>query len=180
MRTIIALSGRISSGKTYAARLINEEFSYPIVSFGEYLKQYCISEGLSIQRQTLQDIGEKLIKSNPQKFLTDVISNYTNEAPIIILEGVRHRSILNLIKSDPYKCIMIFTEADQKTRFERYSSRIKITDPDKSWNDFIARDNHPVELEIESLKVLSDLVIDTTSDYKQTLYNFISQKIIQK
>ncbi|RZJ51495.1 MAG: hypothetical protein EOO44_14545 [Flavobacterium sp.] len=178
MRKIIGIIGRISSGKTHAANIINMKFGYPIASFGGYLKFYCESRGLPTDRKYLQDLGENLIIKNSKQFLDDVIAHFTSDAsPIIVLEGIRHKEILTLIKSDFKTSILIFIDADQETRYNRYLSRDKDSDIDKTKINFLIRDNHPVEKEIESLKEKCDLIIDSTDNYEDLLKNFINIKI---
>lgn len=172
--SIITLSGRISSGKSYVAQIIQKDFSLPIASFGSYLKEICKNNNLPTERQTLQEIGELLIRTNPRQFLTEVISYFANCNNELILDGVRHRVILEQVKSLTENHIAIFIDADLKTRYERYVNRNKDSDLLKTFEQFKISDSHPVEMEIESLKEFCDYVVHSEKDnYSSELFDFL-------
>jgi dephospho-CoA kinase len=173
IKSIISISGRISSGKSYAAQLIQNKFDFPVASFGSYLNYYCEQKNLSTNRKTLQDIGEKLVETNPQQFIIDVVSHFIGNADKIVLEGVRHKLIFEKLKNITEKHLAIFIDADVQTRYERYYKRNKDSDEGKTFEQFIISDNHPVELEIEELKPFCNIVIDSTKEYSDELFKFI-------
>jgi dephospho-CoA kinase len=174
IKSIISISGRISSGKSYAAEMIQNKFGYPVASFGSYLKYYCEHKNLPTDRKTLQDIGEKFVETNPQQFLIDVLSHFIGNADKIILEGVRHKIIFEKIKNITENHLSIFIDADLQTRYDRYYKRNKDSDEVKTFEQFMISDNHSVELEIEELKPLSQIVIDSTKEYSDELFEFLS------
>ncbi|HMG15487.1 MAG TPA: AAA family ATPase [Saprospiraceae bacterium] len=165
LKAIISISGQICSGKSYTAKLIQSEFGFPLASFGGYLKYYCEQNNLNSDRQTLQDTGEALVQINPKKFLVDVISHFIGKSDIIILEGVRHKSIFDKVLELTKSRFAIYIEADLETRFDRYSIRNKNSDEVKTYDQFKIADSHVVEGEIESLKPFCDIIIDSTVDY---------------
>ncbi len=171
--SIITISGRICSGKSFVARLIEAEFGFPIASFGGYLKYFCENNGLPIDRLTLQNKGEEFVKINSQQFLIDVINHYNGNSDVIILEGVRHQSIFEAIQQSTNNHILIFIFADLPTRYNRYYFRNKASDEAKSLDQFLISDNHKVEREIDFIKPHCQLVIDSTTEYLDKLYTFI-------
>ena len=177
LKTIITISGRISSGKSYVANLIKNEFQFPIASFGKYLIYYCEQNNLPTDRETLQNTGDAFVKENPHQFLTDVISHFIGTADSIILEGLRHKSIFNEVNKLTEKQISIFIDSDLQTRYDRYFARTKDSDEVKTYEQFMISNNHPVELEIESLKPLANIVVDSTKDYSLELFTFLSQNL---
>ena len=106
-----------------------------------------------------------------------VIDQFISESDSIIIEGVRHKTILKEINNLADHVISVFVEADQKTRYERCINRKKYSDEVKSYQYFQILDNHSVELEIESLKTLCDIIIDSTEDYSNEIVMFISSKL---
>jgi dephospho-CoA kinase len=174
LESAIIICGHISSGKSYAADLINKQFNIPSASFGGFLKYFCEQNSFPIDRQTLQNIGERLVVNNPKKFLIDVISYSAPHSNKIILEGVRHKSIFENIKLIAKNNLSIFIEADLETRYKRSLLSHKDSDKIKSFEQFIISDNHPVELEIESLKPLCDIIIDSTQDYSDIMFSQIN------
>ena len=176
-KSIISVSGHISSGKTYAANLISTEFGIPIASFGGYLKYFSEQNNLATDRKSLQDLGEEFIKKNPRQFLINVISHYIGSNDKIILEGVRHNSIFNKINQLTQNHLSVFIDTDLQTRYKRYFIRNKISDTLKTFDQYVLMDSHPVELEIESLKAQCEIVIDATKNYSSELFAFISSKL---
>jgi cytidylate kinase len=173
IKTIITISGRISSGKSYAAELIHNKFGFPVASFGGYLKYYCEQKNLPTDRKNLQDTGENLVETNPQRFIIDVISHFIGNSDKIILEGVRHKSIFEEVKIITDNHLSIFIDADLQTRYDRYYKRNKDSDEVKTFEQFVISDNHTVEMEIEDLKPLCNIVIDSTKEYSNELYEFL-------
>ncbi|QOJ27853.1 MAG: hypothetical protein HRU80_02805 [Ignavibacteriales bacterium] len=159
--------------------MIQAEYGFPIASFGVYLKYYCVKNGLPTDRKALQDTGEAFVKESPKRFLSDVLSHFIGFSNIIVLEGVRHRSILEEVYQLTENHLTIFAEADFETRFKRYYSRNKDTDEVKTLEYFKEADNHPVEHDIAFLKFLCNLSVDSTSDkdISPELFTFLSHKL---
>jgi cytidylate kinase len=176
-KSIITISGRISSGKSYAANLIKTEFGLPVASFGGYLKHYCEKNNISTDRKTLQDTGEAFVKANPQKFLIDVILHFIGKADKIVLEGVRHKSILDAVNQITENRLAVFVEADLNTRYKRYFERNKDSDEVKTFEQFKISDGHSVEMEIESLKPFCNISVDSTKEYSSELFAFLSSNL---
>jgi len=178
IKSLIAISGRISSGKTYAANLISKQFGFPIASFGSYLMDYCQNNNLPTDRKTLQDIGENLARTKPEQFSLDVINHFIDKGDSIIIEGVRHKTIFEILHKLSDNSLSVFVDDDQKKRYEKYSNRVKKSDKVKTYDKFIIFDNHPVELEIESLKPLCNIVVNSTTNYSKNLMSFLSQNLL--
>jgi dephospho-CoA kinase len=177
IKFIISISGRICSGKSFVANLLSEQFNIPVASFSHYLKDYCLKNKINIDRNTLQELGEKLVKENPSQFLKDTIDHFIGDGNTIIVEGVRHKSIFEALTDLSEKSISVFVDENRNTRFERYVKRIKFTDEIKTHQHFLVLDNHPVEIETEMLKPLCDIVIDSKTEYSNQLISFIAKKL---
>lgn len=176
VKLIITLSGRICSGKSYAAGLLSKKFGYPVASFGGYLKHYCQRNNLSTDRITLQEIGEKFVVERPKEFLIDVLNYFKSNSDSIIIEGVRHIRIFEEINNLTTGLISIFIEADKNLRYDRYLKREGYSPDDKSYRHFVDLDNHPVELEIDKLKDYCDIIVDSRKEYSKELINLVIQK----
>jgi cytidylate kinase len=168
--TIIIVCGRICSGKSTIAKLLSDHLSYPLGSFGGYLLSYCFENKLPTDREHLQKLGQQKIQNDPHQFVKDVIKFYNPGSTNLVLDGVRHRIVYDIIKKLSNKFYSVYVEADLKTRYQRYVSRHHI-----KYEKFISVDTHPVELETERLKPLSDLVIDTTAPVENVLLKFIKK-----
>lgn len=178
----IAIVGRISSGKSTFAKELSSSYNINIASFGSYLKHYCETNSFKTDRKTLQQIGDKFIHERPETLLSNVIKHFIQDSNSLIFEGVRHRIIFDELKKSSRRYISIFIDADQITRYKRYNDRKKDADIDKSWKEFLVIDNHPVELEIETLKGDCDIIVDSTNfsfhDFKNIFDDILSSKSI--
>ena len=174
MKNIISVSGRICSGKSYVANLISEKFKFPIASFGEYLRYYCLSNKLPTDRKTLQEIGDGFIKENPKNFLIDVLNHFGGDSDSIVLDGVRHKVIFDTICNLTLHRLTVFVDADIQTRAKRCYERNIESDNFATYEKFIQADNHRVEEEIESLKLQCDIIVDSTKEFKDELFGLIS------
>jgi cytidylate kinase len=157
----IIIIGRICSGKTTYSKEIAKFLDIRTKSFGAYLKYYCELNGIAVNRENLQKIGEEYIKTQPKIFLEKVLSFEDDGSDIIIIEGVRHKIIFDELLQLSENIFPIFIDADQQTRYQRYINRNKESDIIVSLKQFLAIDNHPVEMEIESLKSKCSLIIDS-------------------
>ena len=171
INTIIVISGRISSGKSTVAKIISSKHSFPVASFGAYLKHYCESNGLPTDRKTLQDTGEDFVQRDPVNFLKTVVNHFIENSDILILEGVRHKIIFDEVQNICQRKLAIFVDADQNTRYKRYYDRNKDTEYSKTLEQFIESDNHIVEQGIDSLKSLCDIIIDSTKQFPEMQSN---------
>ena len=170
MNDVILLIGKISSGKSSIAKLLESSNSESlIISFGGYLKYYCEQNNLKIERETLQNIGNSFIKSNPDLFLNNVIEfNEPSPNKLIIFEGIRHESIFNSICKKYNNNISVFLDIDKEIRYSRYKKRNKDIDKPTSYAEFIELDNHEVEQEVNNLKNKCTLIIENEDLEKQT------------
>lgn len=164
INNVIGIIGRICSGKSFLAKKIKGDYNLQIVSFGTYLFNFSERNGLSTDRKALQDLGEDRISDNPRQFLTDVLQEFAPLNDTIIIEGIRHKVILDLLKEQSEDNVFIFLDEDSKTRYDRYISRVKETDSSLiSYDKFIEYvDGHPVEQGIEELRKLCKLQISST------------------
>lgn len=144
----IVIVGRICSGKSFLAKQISEMYNIPITSFGGYLREYCLSNSLPVDRRSLQDIGERFIKEEPELFLSNVLKRYAGSGRVVV-EGVRHKIVFQLIKKLCPQSISIFLDVGYEIRYQRFLLRNKDSDSDlKSETEFQKVNEHPVELEV--------------------------------
>lgn len=169
--TCIGIIGRLSSGKTTLARNISEKYSFPIISFGAYLQKYSKERGLPVTRQDLQDLGQSFIDSDSTKFLQEVLlTSSGKDQRICIIEGIRHVAIFESIRELFDNSFFIFCDCPKSLRITRYLNRVKESDLKKDVESFNTADEHPVECEIDVLKVTCDFVVDTTEQIHERMY----------
>lgn len=146
------------AGKSTVAKFLQQSLNIPIVSFGGYLVNYAEKNNLLPTRDVLQDIGNSLVREDPVAFLKSVFAYANISSDSAIVEGIRHRSIIENLRHIAEKVALIYIDLDVQTRYERYCSGQKASDTVISFEEFIKKDNHPVESEIESLKLHSQII----------------------
>ena len=167
---IIVLIGRICSGKSTVAKVLSERLSFPLASFGNYLIAYCGQKNLPTDRASLQKVGQEMVNTNPTQFLQNVIDYHRGDSTSLVLDGIRHKVIFESVKGLAKNVVAVFMDADLETRYKRYLTRNII-----DYKTFLVLDTHPVELETEILKPFCDVVIDSTVNYENVLYDLIKK-----
>ncbi|MDY0903803.1 AAA family ATPase [Pedobacter sp. CFBP9032] len=174
MKNVICIIGQISSGKSYLASEISKKLDIPIVSFGKYLVNYSRENNLSTERADLQDLGEKFIKQDAEKFLQNVIQYSAPVEDKIIIEGVRHLSIQNAIVNSFNSHYFIFCDTPDAIRYERFIFRNKESDSIKTMESFDNANAHKVEQEIPLLKDRCNFHLTVTDESRSQLYKELS------
>jgi len=164
----ILIIGEISSGKSTLARRLSEEFGIPKASFGGYLLHYCEQNKIpEDSRGDLQNLGQQMIEADPVDFLKKVIA-FTVDNPVVILfEGVRHEVILKEISSGSEKIASVYIDATYVQRLNRYLSREKKIDTNKTEEDFLITSKHSVEREVPALKEKCSLIIKSSDSQEE-------------
>jgi dephospho-CoA kinase len=123
---IIALSGRIASGKTAISKAVAENLNLPRVSFGDYVRLVARQRGLPESREFLQRIGSDLVERNVKQFCYDVLAqvNWQHRESVII-DGIRHIKVLNTLReiTAPVAVYLIFIKVDETVREARLLKR---------------------------------------------------------
>lgn len=167
LKIILGIIGRISSGKSTVAKRLAKHYNAEIISFGRYLVNYSKNKGLPVDRKSLQELGDSFIKSDAKGFLSNVMQDQiSSSTSAVIIEGIRHKNIFNAIKDQSNTAIFAFIDVPVEIRHQRYRSRLKESDEPVSMEKFIEIDTHPVEAEIDSLKMLCNIMLesDLTND----------------
>lgn len=165
------------AGKSTVAKYLADKLSIPIVSFGAYLMHYAESKDLPPTRDVLQEIGNALVSENVDNFVDKVFKYANLRLPIAIVEGIRHKSVRSALKNITEDLLLIFIDVDQQIRYQRYCSGQKTSDSQITFQEFLEKDYHSVEAEIESLK--QDCQIISGSDHSSNKY-ILDQLILLK
>ena len=175
MKKSIIIIGRICSGKSSLARSLSESLNIPKASFGGYLVELAPEFNLKVSRDSLQNLGQSLINSNPEKFLADVIE-FSGSSEEMIFEGVRHKIIKEKIEQISRAAISFYIEVPTEVRLQRCVER---GDINISKVEFDQWDNHIVEQEIEGLKNKCTHILDgsqSSLDLKKEVIYLLSKE----
>ena len=155
---VIAVSGKLRSGKTHLTRELSRQLGWPRVAFGEYVRLAVEQEGGDpCSRTELQDYGQSRIATDVFDFCRSVLGqiDYDRHTNIIV-DGIRHVSVLEAIQQicTPKQTRLVYIECADETRYARArNSEIKE-------HVFTEQNQHPVELESgETLKNLANLIV---------------------
>jgi len=160
----IIIVGEICSGKTTLAELLSNEMSMPLVSFGKYLRAvYDIPGDTPVERKRLQDIGDNLIRTDPEAFLKAVIDYFSDKSKTLVFDGIRHLQIFDAVFKMAINSYSAFLDIDYETRFHRYLIRENLQDSVSSRDEFSKISHHPVEVEIGAIKNKCDILLNSSN-----------------
>lgn len=150
---VVAISGKLRSGKTSVSKELSRQLGWPRVAFGDYVRAEVESAGGDpMCRRALQDYGLRRVEADPLGFCSCVLGQieydyHTN----LIVDGVRHKAALESIRQlcMPMQTRLVYIKCTDKVRYER-ANNLRIDD-----NLFSQQNQHPVELESEG--VLEDM-----------------------
>lgn len=160
MSLVIAISGKINSGKTTLRNRLAELEGWSYVSFGDYVRYVTKERGLPDDRIHLQQIGEELIETNLEDFCRAVLNQDSTWKPgsPLIIDGIRHIEVDKLLRKlvAPSRYSLVYLDTDEQTRKQRLREE-GINDP-----ELIEQiESHSTEQEVNTvLRGVADYVID--------------------
>jgi dephospho-CoA kinase len=159
MTKIIAISGRIASGKTTIARALAATLGWKLAGFGDFVRQAAKDRGFKeLNREVLQNVGQELVVTDTPSFCRKFLASVQfRPGDLLIVDGIRHLQVLRDIQAEtkPSKIKLLHIEAHRDVRKERFARREPI-------DDFQRADNHEVERGTDLLRARADITIDTS------------------
>lgn len=160
MSTVLALSAKIKTGKSFVGKPFAKSVGWDYVSFGNYVRLITEQRGLPANREVWQEVGEDLIRNNLEEFCRSVLAQAPNWKPgkPLLIDGVRHVEVSNLLKEivAPSKYVLALLEVKEETRMERLH-REEVKE-----NDVIKRiESHSTEAQVKNvIPQIADFIID--------------------
>jgi len=157
---VVGFAGAIGSGKTAIASVVASALGCRRASFGDYVREQACLTGLdSSSRETLQEIGERLIADGWVGFCEKVLA-YAGweQGQSLSIDGVRHMEAVKALRAlvAPTLFYLIFLDVTEDTRRERLYARGLAPDQNER------TDAHPMEVEARSvLPVIADYRVQT-------------------
>lgn len=166
---VIALAGKIGSGKTSIAVALAHKLDCPRVGFGDYVRSEATKRGLNPgSRQVLQELGESLLRQDLDGFCEAVLSQ-ADRAPDggLIVDGVRHVTVLDTLHRllSPSPVRLIYLAATDEAR------QLRLAAAGRWEQDVMAKaEGHSTEADLKTaLPGRSDAVIDADRDFNAVL-----------
>lgn len=157
---VVGFCGGISSGKTSLSTSVAEAMDCPRTAFGDYVRASARHQRLPETRESLQEIGARLVVEDTPGFCAAVLSQVSWEAAgKLIVDGVRHRAVLEALRSlvSPIPFKLVFVETTQEVRNSRLESRVE------SSTNLAQLERHSTEVEVvSSLRNEADLIVSGT------------------
>jgi energy-coupling factor transporter ATP-binding protein EcfA2 len=159
---IIGLSGQAGSGKSTLAQFLTEQLNAETAAFGDFVRYLAACQGASIERMSLQEIGQAAVRSGTEEFVSGFIA-WAAPSPgrAFVVDGIRHVAIDKAIRTwaanTGRKYVAVTISASEEVRAQRR------TNGDRS--ALATLDGHPVETEsVTSLPLIADFVVDQDWD----------------
>jgi dephospho-CoA kinase len=161
MKTIIALSGKMGSGKTAASDFLHEKYGAKQMRFSQILMDVLSRLHVPASRENLQKLGHALRSSVGENVVVDAFKAdlEAEDAEIIVVDGVRYPNEVDLVRSFP-EGILLFLDAPQKVRYERCVKRGEKGEASISFKEFAESEKKPTERHLDEIKKLADFVVE--------------------
>lgn len=176
MSTVIALSAKIKTGKSFVGKKFADAVGWDYVSFGNYVRLITEQRGLIAKREVWQEVGEDLIRNNLEGFCRGVLAQAPNWKPgkPLVIDGVRHAEVSDLLREivAPSKYVLALLEVSEETRIDRLhreetkedsvierveshstEKQVRVVIPQIA--DYRIDGSEPIEVLIEKLKAIS-------------------------
>lgn len=119
---LVGLSGRISAGKTTAARML-ERSGYVYIRFSAIIDDVIRSQGLPLDRVTRQRVGMEIHETSGQHWLCQQVLERIADAPRAVIDGLRWpEDRAFFVERFGGHFLHIHLEADRPIRARRYAS----------------------------------------------------------
>lgn len=162
MKWLICIAGGIASGKTTLAETLQASLSNAkSLAFGDFVRQQALARDLEPSRRTLQEVGLDLIANGWPAFVGGLLSNLTNDPPILIVEGIRHKAAVRVLKEQlpDRQALLVYVFASAEVRRQRMAERAEA-------GSAMA---HAVEAEVEDLYSVADIVVAAQDPVRESV-----------
>jgi dephospho-CoA kinase len=156
---ILAFAGSIGSGKSTLAQGVADALSWPVASFGSYVREIARQQGREESREVLQSLGATLIAAGEEAFCQAVLTAAGWEpGQSLVIEGVRHTEVVTALRRvvapTPLKLVYIAVAEDiRQARLQTRANADAVHLPQI--------DTHSTEIQVKAvLAELADLTVD--------------------
>lgn len=179
-KLIIGLAGLIASGKGEAKKYLMENYGASDHRFSDILRDILKRLGLEITRENNQNISLFLRQHYGEDILAKVITKDVLDDPreLVVVDGVRRLMDIKYLNQLP-GFYLVSLEAQPLIRYQRVQSRKENAgDAAKSYENFLAEEQHEAEKEIPRVMSQAAYQIDNNgsfSDLHQQLDRIIEE-----
>lgn len=167
---VIGISGRICSGKTTAARML-EQAQYAYTRFSLVIDDEIRAAGGVLDRETRQRVGEQIHIEKGQRWLCERVLERVADKQKIVIDGLRFpEDRAFFAERFGARFVHLHIVSSDETRRDRYD--------EDSGVSFAVADGQPVEAGIGPLSKFAQVTLSnegTLADLEQTLMRIISE-----
>lgn len=164
---IIGLTGPIGAGKSSIAAVLQSQYGFCYLGFGDLVKQTLEKEEKQITRKNLQEKGRQIIKQIGYKGIVDLLLENADSATDYVVDGIRHIEVVKYLKQLYGGSFhLIFVDAPIEVRFKRVRERIQYENI-ITMEKFREYENDPLEKDTVLLKQVASLVVSNAGSKKQ-------------
>lgn len=171
MPEIIALAGRIASGKSKAAELLRLEYDMEHIEYSFFLYQTLDIYEIPHTRQHIDLLSTFIRSQYGQNAFSRAVRKRLRETTKrwVVLSTIRRLSDLDGIK-ERYPVHLWYVDADQQIRYQRHvSSARKVGDADMTFDEFRRIEENEVQSSIPLLKNEAEVVLENNDGYEAFL-----------
>src|SRR5581483_8461316 len=157
MNLVVAIAGKMGSGKTTLSKDLATAMACPRASFGDYVRQQVHDRGLPTIRDNLQVIGTELLLRDPASFCTSVITSCGwQKGCALVIDGLRHLITIPIIRriTEPAEFRIVYVSVPEEVRLKRLSDR-----GDGGPQDVARIESHSSEQELGLIAQIADVEI---------------------
>lgn len=150
---VIGVAGRIGSGKTTIARLLETDFGFQYLRYSLVLAEWFRTDPSC--KSVLQQVGWDVMSGDRQRELNRRLIRQIDRKRDCVVDGLRHPLDLESLSSEfTSRFLFVFIETPAETRFARLSERYT------TYTEFVKADSHAVESSIGTLASSADIVLN--------------------
>lgn len=166
---VIGITGQMGSGKTTAAEYLAAEHGFNHIRYSHVLADWFKED--PERKSELQVAGWEVMSGGSQEELNRRLISKIVAGTDWVVEGLRHPlDYESLKKAFTSRFHLVYIDSSREHRWLRLKKRGRF----RTFEEFSAADEHPVEQQIPQLKQFAELCI-VSSEPLQQLYEPLSQ-----
>jgi dephospho-CoA kinase len=166
---VIGIAGQMGSGKTTAAEYLAAEHGFNHIRYSQVLADWFKED--PERKAELQVVGWEVMSGGSQSELNRRLLSRIAHSADWVIEGLRHPLDYQTLKNAfASRFHLVYIDSSQPERWLRLKKRGRF----RTFEEFNAADQHPVEQQIPKLKPFAELRVESSEPLQQ-LYEPLSE-----